>query len=54
MERIPKPRKQSRSYNGRESTCTRAAEVERAKNVIEGTRPVNLTVHAAEMAGTAV
>jgi hypothetical protein len=31
-----------------------AAEVEKAKDVIEGTRPVNVTLHSAEMAGAAI
>jgi hypothetical protein len=31
-----------------------AAEVEKAKDVIESTRPVNVTLHSAEMAGAAV
>jgi len=31
-----------------------AAEVERAKDVIESTRAVNVTLHSAEMAGAAV
>jgi len=31
-----------------------AAEVERAKDVIESTRPVNVTLHSAEMAGGAI
>ena len=31
-----------------------AAEVERAKDVIESTRPVHVTLHSAEMAGAAV
>jgi hypothetical protein len=30
-----------------------AAEVERAKDVIESTRPVNVTLHSADLAGTA-
>jgi hypothetical protein len=30
-----------------------AAEVERAKDVIESMRPVNVTLHSAELAGAA-
>jgi uncharacterized membrane protein len=30
------------------------AEVEKAKNIIEGTRPITVTLHTAEMAGAAV
>jgi uncharacterized membrane protein len=30
-----------------------AAEVERAKNIIESTRPINVTLHAAEVVGAA-
>ena len=30
-----------------------AAEVERAKDVIESTRPVNVTLHSADLVGTA-